>query len=80
MNEGILGMASERRLAYGSAAAFVIFFSSAGLAFLAQLLIARILGPESFGIYAYVFAWMSVLAYWCSTWFPGRAPALCISL
>ena len=63
MNEGILGMASERRLAYGSAAAFVIFFGSAGLAFLAQLLIARILGPESFGIYAYVFAWMSVLAY-----------------
>lgn len=63
MSEGILGMASKRRLAYGSAAAFVIFFGSAGLAFLTQLLLARVLGPESFGIYAYVFAWMSVLAY-----------------
>jgi len=63
MSEGILGKASKRRLAYGSAAASVIFFSSAGLAFLTQLLIARILGPESFGIYAYVLAWMSVLAY-----------------
>ncbi len=56
-------MASKRRLAYGSAAAFVIFFGSAGLAFLTQLLLARVLGPESFGIYAYVFAWISVLAY-----------------
>jgi O-antigen/teichoic acid export membrane protein len=63
MSEGILGKASKRRLAYGSAAALVIFCSSAGLAFFAQLLIARILGPESFGIYAYVLAWMSVLAY-----------------
>ncbi|MGI9221338.1 MAG: oligosaccharide flippase family protein [Woeseiaceae bacterium] len=63
MSEGILGKASKRHLAYGSAAASVIFFSSAGLAFLTQLLIARILGPESFGIYAYVLAWMSVLAY-----------------
>ena len=63
MSESILGSTSEKRFAYGSAAALVIFFGSAGLVFFAQLLIARILGPESFGIYAYVFAWMSVLAY-----------------
>lgn len=63
MSEGILGLTSKKRFAYGSAAAVVVFFGGAGLAFFTQLLIARILGPESFGIYAYVFAWMSVLAY-----------------
>ena len=63
MSEGILGQASKRRLAYGSAAAAIIFFSGAALAFFAQLVVARVLGPESFGIYAYVLAWMSVLAY-----------------
>ena len=63
MSEGILGLTSKKRFAFGSAAALVIFFSSAGLAFFAQLLIARTLGPESFGIYAYVLAWMSVLTY-----------------
>jgi O-antigen/teichoic acid export membrane protein len=63
MSEGILGLTSKKRFAYGSAAALIIFFSSAGLAFFSQLLIARVLGPESFGIYAYVLAWMSVLTY-----------------
>lgn len=63
MSEGVVGLTSKRRFAYGSAAAVVIFFGGAGLAFFAQLFIARILGPEAFGIYAYVFAWMSVLAY-----------------
>jgi O-antigen/teichoic acid export membrane protein len=63
MSEGILGLTSKKRFAYGSAAALVIFFSSAGLAFFSQMLIARILGPESFGIYIYVLAWVSVLTY-----------------
>ena len=64
MSEGILGRrASDKRFAYGSAAAFLIYFGGVGLAFLSQLLMARILGPDSFGIYVYVFACMSVLAY-----------------
>lgn len=63
MSESVLGRTSKKRFAYGSAAALVIFFGSAGLVFFAQLLIARVLGPESFGIYTYVLAWMSVLAY-----------------
>ena len=63
MTEGVVRGTSEKRFAYGSAAAFVIYFGGVGLAFFSQLLLARILGPDSFGIYSYVFAWMSVLAY-----------------
>ncbi len=64
MSEGLLGRrTSDKRFAYGSAAAFLIYFVGVGLAFLSQLLLARILGPDSFGIYVYVFACMSVLAY-----------------
>ena len=45
------------------AAAFGIFLIGAGLAYCSQLLIARLVGAHTFGIYAYVFAWMVVLAY-----------------
>ena len=55
------GLAS--RVARGGVAAFTIHVGGAGLTYGAQLLIARIIGAEGFGIYAYVFAWMTVLAY-----------------
>ncbi len=51
------------RVASGGAAAFVVFLIGHGLAFLTQLLVARVIGAQSFGIYAYVLAWMTVLAY-----------------
>ncbi|MDH3741625.1 MAG: oligosaccharide flippase family protein [Hyphomicrobiales bacterium] len=54
---------SKQRFIFGSAIALLIYATGIGLAFCSQLLIARILGPASFGIYTYVFAWMSVLAY-----------------
>ncbi len=63
MSESALGRPAARRFAVGSAAAVAVYFGGVGITFLSQLLIARILGAESFGIYAYVFAWMSVLAY-----------------
>ena len=69
MTDSILGQASRRRFAHGSAAAFVVLVSGVSLTFLSQLVIARTLGPESFGIYAYVLAWMSVLAYGCALGF-----------
>jgi O-antigen/teichoic acid export membrane protein len=49
--------------ATGSAAAFLVYAVGHGLAFSTQLLIAHLIGASSYGMYAYVFAWMSVLAY-----------------
>jgi O-antigen/teichoic acid export membrane protein len=51
------------RFASGSAAALLIYAIGHGLAFLTQLAIARLLGASSYGMYAYVVAWMVVLAY-----------------
>jgi O-antigen/teichoic acid export membrane protein len=55
--------------ARGSAAALVIFVASAALAYCTQLAIARIVGPDGYGQYAYVFAWMTVLAYFSALGF-----------
>jgi O-antigen/teichoic acid export membrane protein len=51
----------KARLARGSAGAFTINLVGTGVAFLAQLVLARVLGAESYGIYAYVSAWVAVL-------------------
>lgn len=63
MREGLLGSASVKRVARGGIAAFGIHIAGAGLTYFSQLVIARIVGVEAFGMYAYVFAWMVVLAY-----------------
>lgn len=64
MRDGFLGgSALVMRLARGSVAAFAIYIAGAGLTYCSQLLIARIVGADGYGIYAYVFAWMTVLAY-----------------
>jgi O-antigen/teichoic acid export membrane protein len=49
------------RLALAAINAFSINAAGAGLAFGAQLLAARVLGAENYGIYAYVIAWVTVL-------------------
>jgi O-antigen/teichoic acid export membrane protein len=51
------------RLARGSVLAFGTHITGAALTYLAQLLIARLIGSTSYGYYAYVLAWMTVLAY-----------------
>lgn len=61
--------ASVKQFAFGSAAAFSVYVVGHGLAFITQLLIARTLGAESYGIYAYVVAWMSLLSYVCALGF-----------
>jgi len=63
MSEAIVPSASARRFAFGSAAAFSVYAIGIGLAFLSELLLARVLGAEMYGAFAYVLAWMSVLAY-----------------
>ncbi|TIQ09034.1 MAG: exopolysaccharide biosynthesis protein, partial [Mesorhizobium sp.] len=52
-----------RSLDYATIFALLIYIGGAGLTSLAQLLIARIVGSTSYGIYSYVLAWASVLAY-----------------
>lgn len=51
------------RLARGSVLAFGTYMTGAALTYLSQLLIARLAGATSYGSYAYVLAWMTVLAY-----------------
>jgi O-antigen/teichoic acid export membrane protein len=51
------------RLARGTVSAFTIHVVAAGLSYCAQLSVAHAIGAEGYGIYAYVFAWVTVLAY-----------------
>ena len=50
------------RLARGAAGAITINVAGVGIGFLAQLVLARVLGAESYGVYAYVSAWVAVLS------------------
>ncbi|SDR60437.1 Membrane protein involved in the export of O-antigen and teichoic acid [Rhizobiales bacterium GAS113] len=69
MREGVLASTPVKSVALGSATAFGIHIVGAGLTYCSQLVIARIIGADSFGIYAYVLAWMAVLAYFCALGF-----------
>ena len=55
--------APSRLLARGSVVAFAIHVCGAGLTYCSQLLIARSIGADGYGIYAYVLAWITMLAY-----------------
>jgi O-antigen/teichoic acid export membrane protein len=57
------GAGGKGPLASASMFAFGIFVAGAGLTYAAQLLLARVLGPDSYGIYAYVLAWITLLGY-----------------
>jgi O-antigen/teichoic acid export membrane protein len=61
--------APVRRVALGGISAFAVYVASVGLTYCSQLLIARIVGVDTYGIYAYVFAWMAVLAYFSALGF-----------
>jgi len=60
---GTTGGSIARRLGRGSVAAFAIYIIGTGVTYGAQLTLARLMGSGSYGIYAYVFAWMTILAY-----------------
>jgi O-antigen/teichoic acid export membrane protein len=51
------------KLARGSAAALVVYIAGAGVTYCAQFAVARIIGAQGYGIYAYVLAWVTILAY-----------------
>lgn len=50
-------------LARASVASLATLVVGAGLTCASQLVIARIIGPDSYGIYAYVLAWVTLLGY-----------------
>src|SRR5215475_5519077 len=69
MGDGVLGSGAVRRVARGGITAFVVYGAGVGLTFCAQLLIARIVGVDTYGIYTYVIAWVTVLAYFSALGF-----------
>ncbi len=54
---------AARRLAHSSATAFAVYGAGAGLSYCSQMVLARLVGAASFGIYSYVLAWVTILAY-----------------
>ena len=58
-----------RRLARGSAAALALYVIGAGVSYCTQMSIARFVGAEGYGIYAYVITWMTLLAYFSALGF-----------
>jgi O-antigen/teichoic acid export membrane protein len=69
MSDQVLGNTRIKAVALGSATAFAIYIASAGVTACSQLLIARIVGAETYGVYAYVIAWMTILAYFSALGF-----------
>ena len=56
------GSAIER-VTRGGVTSFFIYGAGIGLTYCSQLLIARMVGVHAYGVYAYAYAWMVVLAY-----------------
>ncbi len=52
-----------RRLGWSSVVAFFTYGAGAAVTYLCQLVIARTTGPESYGTYSYVLAWVTILGY-----------------
>jgi O-antigen/teichoic acid export membrane protein len=69
MGDGIPGSAPVSRVARGGITAFFVYAAGFGLTYFSQLAIARIVGVDTYGVYAYVFAWMVVLAYFSALGF-----------
>jgi O-antigen/teichoic acid export membrane protein len=57
------------RVARGGVTAFFVYGAGFGLTYFAQLLIARMVGVDTYGVYAYVLAWIVVLAYFSTLGF-----------
>src|SRR5258708_25003500 len=69
MGDGIHGSAPVSRVARGGVTAFFVYGAGFGLTYCSQLVIARVVGVDTYGVYAYVFAWMVVLAYFSALGF-----------
>ena len=69
MSDGIPRRAPVSRVARGGIAAFFVYGAGFALTYCSQIVIARIVGIDTYGVYAYVFAWMVVLAYFSTLGF-----------
>ncbi len=56
-----IGGETEKVLLRGASSSFVIKVIGAGLAFVAQLVLARLLGVTDYGAYIYIYSWLTVL-------------------
>ncbi len=68
-NDHAFGSAPIKKVVRGGSAAFVVHVAAVGTAYCSQLLIARMVGVDSYGVYAYVTAFMVVLAYFAALGF-----------
>jgi O-antigen/teichoic acid export membrane protein len=68
-HEHVFGSAPVSKVVRGGSAAFVVHVAAVGMTYCSQLLIARMIGVDRFGIYAYVTAVMVVLAYFAALGF-----------
>lgn len=62
-------LTARGRLEMASVTAFVVFGAGAGVSFLAQLVAARLLGPDAYGEYAIIVAWIMLAANLCTLGF-----------
>lgn len=69
MRDGITGNAPVSRVARGGVTAFFVYGAGFALTYCSQLIIARVVGVDTYGVYAYVFAWMVVLGYFSTLGF-----------
>ena len=69
MGNEMVGSASVSQVARGGVTAFFVYGVGFGLTYCSQLIIARVVGVDIYGVYAYVFAWMVVLAYFSTLGF-----------
>ncbi len=69
MHDRLSGSAATKRVVNGGSLALGIYIAAAGMAYCSQLVIARMVGVDSFGVYAYVTATMVVLAYFAALGF-----------
>jgi O-antigen/teichoic acid export membrane protein len=59
------GDSIEAVLARGAGGALVVMIAGAGIGFAAQIILARMLGVEQYGQYAYVISWLIILVLPC---------------
>lgn len=59
------GDSTEAVLARGTGGALAVMVAGAGIGFTAQIILARLLGVEQYGQYAYVISWLMILVLPC---------------
>jgi O-antigen/teichoic acid export membrane protein len=69
VRDAVRGNEALSRVARGSVVAVFIYSAGVGLTYCSQLVIARTVSIDTYGVYAYVFAWMVVLAYFSALGF-----------